>query len=1297
MMRTLLSAILAVASMAVLVAPAPAQPTRAYSGAGTTATPGAWLTPTNWAGGVYAGASAAAGGGSATDVGLLNNSATTLGIDMGAAGGTLTLGAINYQYSTPQVLQNATVFSSFVLGNSSAATPGILQLNGAAVNGVANTLIAVNNVSGDGNGVGNNGNDLTIGNTVTGGASTMSLQLGTANGVFNGFGDTHSTRSIFVNVPITQAATNSGFTVQGGGNVTLGGSVANSFTGAVTVAGGQLQVTNANGLRATAATAGTTTVQAGGTLYLNAAITTAENISISGAGYTQTLTSTSYIQTSAQASVYDSQPLATPTFTPVGALRLGTAGVTLNGNITLAGAGATVFVSGGTSTVNGVIGAAGSQSLEKSGPGTLALTNANTYSGGTTITESVVNLTGGGSLATPAITLNNDGTLTLTNSAAANSTTRLGAVTAINLNSGIVNFSHGADAANYSQSAGALTLGSLPGVVTSSQAAAGQTSNLQFASLSPRTGTGSAIFLGVGLGTNNQNTITFTAAPTLDQGGLIGAWALYGTAAAPTDFASYVATPATSSTPGGVVAATANTDTTGATWTAGSNLKFTGGGTIAVPSTGTGTFNGQVNSLNVQTTAATVDLTNLLGVSLRIGSGGILASAGLTIQNGSIVAGQSANTPSELLVSVPAGTSTISANITDNGSAPTAVTVQGAGTLVLSGSLNSFSGPITVNGSNLQLNGAAALGSTTSITLRQLASTLTLGSSQLTLNNTTIPATVTLNLDSFLTGGVNGGLSSGNGAGPGVGANGSNIANNLNNRTTLNTAGTAASDVIAGPIVVSGNNLINFSGVGMTLGTAGSPSTITAGPNGFTGALAFRVPTIVNDTINLPNGVVSFIGATAGTAINSTNNVWAITEIISGVLSLAGDNTLPPNAVLALGQYGTNGNGNTNLSLNGHSQTFNKGIENITTNQNAVIFNGAAGLSILTYNSPGISSVIINQVDDISGATSTTSRLSIIMQAGSLNLDRPNGNPFTGGVLVTGGTLLADGLGTTNPGGGLGPIVVAPASGSVPTVLGGIGLVGGATAGPASPANGGTFANVPAPLDNVTGIRLGAGAILAPGIASIANGNPTTAVYVIPGTPPGATTTANTLAVKSYLTMTGGTAGAGGNSTEWIVGINTGTTGNTGGGTIVNAANLLAVAGAVANPADGSELSFSTTSTNKINIDVEAVNNPVFTPGLTLDYTIATTAAVGSIFLNGSAFPTTPDSTDFTFSSSTISNFAGMNPSLLVNPANTEQLLLQFTPVPEPGSMALLSAAAVGGLACYRRRFGKRLPDREPG
>src|SRR5262245_40634881 len=170
--RLWLAAALALAT----AAPAAAQSTYTWNGAGG----GQWLTTSNWTGGpagTYPGTSAAAGAGSATDIARFSNASATVGIDMTSPGRTPTVRALDHLSTT-----------NLTIGNSSTTNTGILQLNGATINSVPNTLVNVTSAN------------LTFTNTGTaGGNQAMGVQLGTTNGVFNVAGDGTINRTLAIN------------------------------------------------------------------------------------------------------------------------------------------------------------------------------------------------------------------------------------------------------------------------------------------------------------------------------------------------------------------------------------------------------------------------------------------------------------------------------------------------------------------------------------------------------------------------------------------------------------------------------------------------------------------------------------------------------------------------------------------------------------------------------------------------------------------------------------------------------------------------------------------------------------------------------------------------------------------------------------------------------------------------------------------------------------------------------------------------------------------------------------------
>lgn len=332
-----------------------AQTTRSWTGA----TGGAWLTPANWTGSIWAGTAPLAnptGEGTSTDIMTVAeaNTASNIGINMStlaaATGVGLSLGGIDF---------NKTNTTSLVIGNSSTTVNGILQLNGATINSVANTLIRVAGAA-----------NLTIQNVNSGSTSqTMGLRLGITNGIF----DVATSRSLTISSIVSQSTTGSGFTKTGAGNLIL--SAANTYTGGIALNEGVLVARNATALGSGTVSMGGGTLQFDTTAGMNIAnaITTsvASQINVSNVAVT----------------------LSGP--------------ITISGNTTFKGQGGSAnrfiltnpdaITSANNSsvtfsldytqnhTVSGNI-SLGSGSLSKGSTATLSLSGTNSYTGGTFVT-----------------------------------------------------------------------------------------------------------------------------------------------------------------------------------------------------------------------------------------------------------------------------------------------------------------------------------------------------------------------------------------------------------------------------------------------------------------------------------------------------------------------------------------------------------------------------------------------------------------------------------------------------------------------------------------------------------------------------------------------------------------------------------------------------------------------------------------------------------------------------------------------------------------------------------------------
>ena len=110
------------AAIAALLAAQSAQ-AQSWSGASS----GAWLNTANWTGGVEAGSTTSTD----TDIAVFGvNANNTVGIDMTTTSGVYYLGAIDNTNATARTFNN-----------SSTTTAGVLTLNGATVNAVANTIL----------------------------------------------------------------------------------------------------------------------------------------------------------------------------------------------------------------------------------------------------------------------------------------------------------------------------------------------------------------------------------------------------------------------------------------------------------------------------------------------------------------------------------------------------------------------------------------------------------------------------------------------------------------------------------------------------------------------------------------------------------------------------------------------------------------------------------------------------------------------------------------------------------------------------------------------------------------------------------------------------------------------------------------------------------------------------------------------------------------------------------------------------------------------------------------------------
>jgi autotransporter-associated beta strand protein len=343
-------------------------------------------------------------------------------------------------------------------------------------------------------------------------------------------------------------------------------------------------------------------------------------------------------------------------------------------------------------TISGVISnSTGTAGLNKTGPGILSLTAANTYNGATTLDAGSITLSGSGTInSTNALNLRG-GALRLVNTA---NTQRFADGAAITSTAGgTISYENTSGAVNYTETLGSLAAngGQANIVLATNQTGAGS-QTLTFGGLS-QSGTGAVTFSATTTGpqtSGNKNMIVVSGSGTTTAGQIIGAWATTGTTAAlQTDYAVY---------DGNYVRASniaANDDET--TWVSTENVNLSTTATLTAARTvNTLRYSGAANNLvlggnNLETTGL---LNGGSGLLTLTSTGGVL-----TTQTGG----------GNLYVTTGSAGITSGAAIANNGSdAITLVKSGSAANLILNG-VNTYTGDTIINAGVLQVgtNGVA--------------------------------------------------------------------------------------------------------------------------------------------------------------------------------------------------------------------------------------------------------------------------------------------------------------------------------------------------------------------------------------------------------------------------------------------------------------------------------------------------------------------------------------------------------------------------------------------------------------
>jgi len=404
-------------------------------------------------------------------------------------------------------------------------------------------------------------------------------------------------------------------------------------------------------------------------------------------------------------------------FTGTNNLNMGTGAVTL-------GASPTVTVNGGTLTVGGAIG--GLFALTKAGAGTLTLSGASSYSGGTTLNAGTLNINNASAIGTGALTIAGGTTLDNTSGSAITLSTN----NAQNWNgdftfTGTNNLNMGTGAVTLNASptvtvnAGTLAVGGISGSFALTKAGAG---TLTISGASTYSG-GTTVNAGTLVFDNNSALGTGTAT-------LIGGTLKAGTSA------NFTLANAINVTAASTIDSTGKNTTFNGNITGAGNLTLANSGgavTVALGGNNSG-YTGTVTQNNNIAMSFTSANAGSAGAAWVFNDGNadrvrINVAGGGTVNFGSIsgsgqIQNDTAGTTTTISVGALNTSTTFGGTIKDFSTGVLALNKVGTGTLTLSGAAgaNAYTGATTINGGTLKVNGN--IGTSSGVTINGSGATL---------------------------------------------------------------------------------------------------------------------------------------------------------------------------------------------------------------------------------------------------------------------------------------------------------------------------------------------------------------------------------------------------------------------------------------------------------------------------------------------------------------------------------------------------------------------------------------------
>lgn len=891
------------------------------------------------------------------------------------AGGVTSLSANLIRISGSLTVDAGTTLamSSFTLG-SSTRPPSVTLYCGSSVSGSSITgtgLISLGgNVSVYNLGTGNNG--ASISNPVAliatrtftvedDGTSAVDLSLG---GVLSG--------------------TSIGITKQGAGTLLLSGP--NTYSGATLINVGTLRLGNAAAL----GTSSATTVVDGATLDLNGTtLSTARPLTLNGTGITESGALMNSLGTGATYS-------GIITFNATASIVGGSGTITISG---IPVSGTTGIILGGSAGGAFSTAIAGARTLTKEGSGTWLLSGTNTYSGATSITEGTLKLNSTTALGTSSLTTVSDGA-TLDLNGRVLSTARPLTLNGFGVSNGGALINNISTAITYS---GAITLGSASSIGTTGNITLG-TSGITGGGNLTKVGGG---VLNLGSGTSTLGSLTISTGTLIGSSGTLNLTGNFTNNSTFTHNSGTVNFNGTSQTIGGSsssfnnITISSGTTTLGVTTPSVSGaLTVNAGATLALSSYALG---GTANptSLTMYCGAATASSITGTG-TLSLGGTVNVIDAG-TGTNGATISSPIALGAARIFAVANDGTSGVDLTISGNVSGPYAITKNGDGTILLSGT-NSYTGTTSINQGILSLGNSSALGTGSAASVSNGAT--------LDLNGINLSTAISLNINGL-------GVSNG-----GALMNSSATAATYNGAITLagiSSIGATGNVSLGSSGIIGGFNLTKVGGGILNLGSGTSTLgvlTISEGTlTGTSGTMNLSGNLTNNGTFTHNNGTVNFNGTShsiGGTSSTSFKNLTISSGILTApisTLNIAGNFTNNATFTHNGGTVNFNGISHTiggssttlfnNLTISSGTLTASSGSMNIagnftnnatfTHNGGTVNLNGAltqtiGGISSTTFNNLNINNVngvMLDIAQSVNGVlTLTNGRLTL----GAFNL-----------------------------------------------------------------------------------------------------------------------------------------------------------------------------------------------------------------------------------------------------------------------------------------------------------------------